>query len=498
VSLARHVRSAEHIEVQNRMPSGAAGTSRGFAVLIGIGAVGIFLLDTVTPAEIAVDVLYVGIVLIAARVFETRGIVLVSIACAGLAVLSFLLTQLQVSPAVALSNQALALAAIGVTAYLAVQSRRRESVLRAQAGLLDLAHDTIFVRDLHDVITYWNRGAEELYGWRKREALGRVSHQLMQTIFPQPLEEIMAELRGTGHWEGELVHTRKDGTQVIVTSRWSVQRDAQGRLMAVLETNNDISERKRAGAALHKSQADLAHVTRVTTMNTLTSSIAHEVNQPLGAIVANANAALLWLAHQPPELDEVRGRLERIAQDGHRASEVIGRVRTLLRKKQGATARLDLNDLIQDTVVLVHGEARRHQILLRTALAPALPPVVGDRVQVQQVLLNLVMNGLDAVKEVGERPRELVISSGREESGGVRVAVQDTGPGLDPESVDRMFDAFYTTKAEGMGMGLAICRSIVQSHGGRLWACANEPCGAVFQFTLPVEQEEAALAERAA
>ena len=154
----------------------------------------------------------------------------------------------------------------------------------------------------------------------------------MHTIFPQPLEEIMAGLRCTGHWEGELVHTGKDGTQVIVTSRWAVQRDAQGRLVAVLETNNDITERKGAEAALHKAQAELTHVARVTTMSTLTSSIAHEVNQPLGAIVANANAALLWLARQPPELDEVRGRLERIARDGNRASEVIGRVRALLRR----------------------------------------------------------------------------------------------------------------------------------------------------------------------
>lgn len=485
-------------QVDDRMPFTAGATARTFSVLMGIGAVGIFLLDTATPAEIAVDVLYVGVVLLVARVFEWRGIVLVSIGCAGLSALSFLLSE-QVAPrAIALSNQALALAAIGVTAFLAVQTRSRETVLRAQAGLLDLAHDTIFVRDLKDVITYWNRGAEELYGWKKAEAVGQVSHQLMHTIFPQPLEAIMADLHRTGYWEGELVHTRKDGTQAIVTSRWAVQRDAQGRFVAVLETNNDITERKGAEVALHKAQAELAHVARVTTMSTLTSSIAHEVNQPLGAIVANANAALLWLARQPPELDEVRGRLERIARDGNRASEVIGRVRALLTKRKTLTARLDLNDLIQETVVLVHGEVGRHQVLLGTALGPALPRVVGDRVQVQQVLLNLVMNGIDAVKEVADRPRELVISSGREASGGVRVAVQDTGPGLDPESVDRVFEAFYTTKAEGMGMGLAICRSIIQAHGGRLWACANEPCGAMFQFTLPAEQDQAAVAERAA
>jgi signal transduction histidine kinase len=193
----------------------------------------------------------------------------------------------------------------------------------------------------------------------------------------------------------------------------------------------------------------------------------------------------------------VRETLGRIVQDGHRAGAVIGRVRALLRKTATVKERLDLNELIRDTIALVHGQVRRHRILLRTELAQNLPPVVGDRVQLQQVLLNLVLNGLEAMKEVAERPRELLIRSQPDEAGAVLVAVQDTGVGLDPQQVERVFEAFYTTKAEGLGMGLAICRSIIEAHGGRLWASANEPCGAVFQFTLPAEQDETIPAEHA-
>jgi PAS domain S-box-containing protein len=1104
-------------------------TSRVLPAISAVIAIGVFILDTITPAEVTVAVLYVSVVLLTAKVLQARGVVLAALGCTALTMLSYFLSQYNAPPNVALADYLLSLAVIGVTAFLAVQSRSREMVLREQAGLLDLTHDTIFVRNLTDVITYWNRGADELYGWKKEEAVGKVSHQLMQTSFPRPLKEITAELLRTGRWEGELVHTRKDGTQAIVASRWSMQRDVRGRPVAILETNNDITERKRAeeelrrseaylaeaeslsksgswawnpttkeitywsqeryrlfgfdpragmpsfeailqrihpedrerwlanaeravrirgdsetdfrivlpdgeirhfhgvghpvfsrsgdlleiiGAAmditerkraeealreseerfrtlvqfsfdvywetdaqhrfirqefaegladapapdaeigntrwevpylepdeeawrkhretldahlpfrdfelarptpdggkryvsvsglpvfdqtgrfigyrgvgrhiterkqteealreseekwkavfesnptmyfmvdaagitlsvnpfgaeqlgytpdelvgspvlnvfyepdreavqknvarcfahpnrtmswevrkvrkdgtvlwvretarsvllrespvilvacediserkraeeaarrselelrdlienlpamvyivlpgpsgpfaafasrgwreysglsqedtagsgwqsavhpddlernlekwrvcaaagepyenesryrraadgvyrwfldravplrdeqgailkwygiltdiedrkraedalrrsehylteaqrlshtgscaynpvtdqviywseemfrihgldpqrsrapdlnelacvwhpddrdrvlehirtaihekaeytvehrivlpdgtikhlhaighsvfddagavieyigtvmdmtehkhaeeaLHKAQAELAHVTRVTTMSALTASIAHEVNQPLGAIVTNANAALRWLAHEPPELGEARETLERIARDGHRASEVIGRVRALLRKKAAVAEQVNLNDLIQSVATLVHGEVSQHRILLRTELAPDLPPVIGDQVQLQQVLLNLVLNGIEAMMDVAERPRELLIRSRREEAD-VLVAVQDAGVGLDPQNAERMFEAFYTTKAAGMGMGLAICRSIIEAHGGRLWASANATHGAVFHFSLPVNRD---------
>ena len=224
------------------------------------------------------------------------------------------------------------LASVADSIAQGIERKRTEEVLREQAGLLDLTHDTVFVRDMNDVITYWNRGAAELYGWTREEAVGKVSHQLMQTIFPAPLEEINAELLRTGRWEGELVHTKRDGTQVVVASRWSMQQDEQGRPLATLETNNDITERKQAEEALRKAQAELAHVTRVMTMGELTASIAHEVNQPLSGVVTNGNACLRWLAGDSPNLDEAREAARRIIRDGNRASDVIARIRALVQK----------------------------------------------------------------------------------------------------------------------------------------------------------------------
>ncbi|MEA3040461.1 MAG: two-component system, LuxR family, sensor kinase FixL [Sphingomonadales bacterium] len=466
-------------------------------ILTACLAIGIFILDVGTGADAVISMLYVGIVLLSARFLQKRGIVLVALACIALALVSYLIPERDVSAGTNASNLILSPALIGIAAFLAVQSRSREAVLSEQAGLLDLTHDTIFVRDMNDFITYWNRGAEELYGWGKAEAVGKTSHQLIQTIFPKPLEEIMAELLGTGRWEGELVHTKKDGARAIVGSRWSVRRDAWGRPAAILETNNDVTERNRGEEALREAQAQLSHVARVTTMGALTSSIAHEVNQPLAAIVANANAGLRWLAGDPPNVDEARATLENIVRDGHRSSEIIGRMRELLKKGTAATAPVDLNGVIEDTVPLVLGEVRRHGIRLRTDLARDLPPVPGDRVQLQQVMLNLMMNGIEAMREVADRPRELLIRSRLDESATPVIAVEDAGAGLDTQAMERVFEAFYTTKAEGMGMGLAICRLIIEAHGGRLWASANEPQGAAFQFTIPSAQEAIAPTGRA-
>lgn len=283
---------------------------------------------------------------------------------------------------------------------------------------------------------------------------------------------------------------RRDGAQVVASSRWSLQRDARGKPAAILETNNDITGRLRAEEALHKAQAELAHVTRVTTMGELASSIAHEVNQPLAAIVTNANACLRWLAGEPPNLEEARETVKRIVRDGHRASDVIGRVGALFKKNATDRARLDINELIQDSVALVHAEARRNRAALRTELARGLPPVTGDRVQLQQVLLNLIINGIEAMSAIAGRPRELMVKTHRDEPGGVVVSVRDSGTGLDSANADRLFDAFYTTKPEGMGMGLSVSRSIIEAHGGRLRAESNGGPGATFQFTLPADGGE--------
>jgi PAS domain S-box-containing protein len=648
------------------------------------------------------------------------------------------------------------------------ERQRVEQTLRQRADLLDLTHDTIFARDMNDVITYWNRGAEELYGWKKEEAIGKISHELTQTVFPAPLEEINETLLRSDRWEGELIHTKRDGSKVVVASRWSLQRDERRAPLAILETNNDITERrqaeealrdseeqwkaafennptmyfmvdaagitlsvnafgaeqlgytseelvgspvlnvfyeadrdavlrnlarcfdqlnqsmnwearkarkdgtviwvretaravlfkngavilvacediterkrveeelreserryryifdsagvsiweedfsqvkaaidelkatdigdfreyvathpefvrktvplvkvidvnsatvklfnanskgqllvslqkiflpeteevfaaelialaegrtsfesetvlqtvnghrltvlfgitfptqpakldsvlvtmmditerKRAEEELQKTQAELAHVARVTTMGELTSSIAHEVNQPLAAIVTNGNACLRWLSNDPPNVEEARQTVTRMVKDGHRASEVVGRIRAFFRKTAPERVRVDINQLIEDVIAMVSSELRRNRVRVRTELPDDLPRVLCDQIQLQQVLLNLVINAIEAMSAVSG-PRELLIMSRRDETGNVSVAVQDTGMGFDEQNAAQLFNAFFTTKSQGLGMGLSISRTTIEAYGGRLWATRNDAGGATFQFTLP-------------
>jgi PAS domain S-box-containing protein len=532
--------------------------------------------------------------------------------------------------------------------------QRSEAALREQASLLNLTHDSIFVRGMDDVITYWNRGAEELYGWTAEKAVGKVSHQLTQTVFPAPIDEIRAELLLTGRWEGELVHTKADGIQVAVASRWSLQTDERQRPVAILETNNDITERKRAQAlligekrilemvakgdslelilealclfvedqssgvlssillldpngsclrhgaapslpksyteaidgaaigpcvgscgtaaylaeqvvvtdiasdplwtdykdlalahglracwstpiissegkvlgtfamyrrepgspspqeydlieqithlagvaldrkkteeALRQAQANLAHVSRVTTMGELTASLAHEVNQPIAAAVTNANTCLRWLAGDNPNLEEARAAAMRIVKDGTRAAEIISRIRLLFKKGTPEWELVDVNEVIREMIVLLRVEATRYSISIRTELAADLPQVMGDRVQLQQVFMNLMLNGIEAMKDV-DGTRELAIKSQREGNDHIRMSVNDTGVGLPAQQKDQIFNAFFTTKVQGTGMGLSISRTIVESHGGRLWAAHNSPRGASFYLSLPIKVE---------
>jgi PAS domain S-box-containing protein len=497
--------------------------------------------------------------------------------------------------------------------------RRLGQAHREQAALLDLTRDSVLVRDLKNVITYWNLGGEELYGWKRGEAVGKVTHQLLQTIFPAPLEEISGEFFRTGRWEGELVHTRRDGTRVTVASRWSLQRGKDGEPLGTLETNSDITQRKRAeeslhriqetylaeaqqlshtgsfgwkvsngqifwseegyrifgfepganpsielvlarahpddralvqqvveGAAndrqdfnlehrllmpdgsikhihvvarampdqlasvdfvgavmdvtairraeleLHTTRTELAHVMRVTSLGELTASIAHEVNQPLGAIVANAEASLGWLDRENPDVNEARAAIARIARDGHRAGEVIRRVRALVKKTDAQMVSLQINEIVREAADFVQQELASSQVSLRLDLGVDLMAIHGDRIQLQQVLLNLISNGIEAMQVVFDRPRELVIRSERDGAKQVRVTVTDCGTGLSAENASKIFEPFVTTKGTGMGMGLSICRSIIDAHGGRIWASASEPYGAAIQFTLPAHLGEAA------
>ena len=679
--------------------------------------------------------------------------------------------------------------------WFATIRRRAEAVLREQANLLNLTHDTVLVMDMEGVIRYWNRGAGERYGWTAEQAVGRVVHDLLKTVFPAPIDQIKAEVTRTGRWEGELVHSKKDGTQVVVASRWSLQRDKQGAPAAILETNNDITERKRAEEALsrlnrelraisncnqtllratdeqslldeicrivceeagyrvawvayaehdeaktvrpaawmgieegylanlgitwadtergggptgtairsgrtcsiqdfatdprlapwresgllrdfrsgialplkdehanafgsltiysaqpntftseetclleelaadlafgivslrsraareraeqdnvflgfaldnvreaafligdrgrfqyvneeacrvlgysrgqllgmgiadidpdfpvdrwsdhwrdlqtrgslsfesrHRTrdgrtfpveisanyfeyggrgynlglvrditerkraeqererlrqlESDLAHINRMSMMGELATSVAHEVNQPLTGIVSNGSACIRLLAGDTPNVEEALEALRDIVRDGKRAGELIARIRAMTKRATTPKEQLDLNEVIREVLVLVGDEAKKWGIVMRTAFAETQAPVTGDRVQLQQLVLNLAMNAIEAMSSVSGRPRELVIRTRNVDGGQVEVTVEDSGVGLDPNTISKIFEPFYTTKSSGMGMGLSICRSIVQNHGGRIWATANDGPGTSFHFMLPLYDEK--------
>jgi len=602
--------------MEHKSPWREFAASLAFPVIAIAFAIAIFIVDTFTPLGIAVAVLYSVIVLMAGRFVERRGLALISSACIAITALSFVL-QHGISYGPSLVRCLVSILAIAITTFLALKSQASAMTLREQASLLDLTHDSVFVRDMTDVITYWNRGAEQLYGWPRDEAIGKVSHELLRTVFPAALEELQATLLHADRLEVELIHTKRDGTEVVVASRWSVQRDAAGRPIATLETNNDVTERRHAEDALRRSeayladaqrlsqtgsfgwdvpsgkiqwsdeayrifehdpaveptldlvlqrthpddraalrpvlehvarerqnwelehrimmadgsvkhihvvahatsdspnrleyvgalmditeaklaqdalqraQAELAHVTRVTTLGELTASIAHEVNQPLAAVVTNGEACLRWLSNTPPDLAEARRAVARMIRDGNRASEVIRRLRALTRKTDPQKAPVDINDVISDVIALVQREVVSHRVRLRLDLDAAPTPVFGDRVQLQQVIINLMMNGIEAMVDVTGRPRELLIRSRRHEADLVLVAVQDSGAGIDPDHLDHLFDAFFTTKQDGMGMGLSICRSIVEAHGGEMWVSPNDGPGATFHFTIQTHEKAA-------
>ncbi|QEX16815.1 hypothetical protein FRZ44_21100 [Hypericibacter terrae] len=849
--------------MKHQAPSAGNATSTLLPIVAAAFALCIFIADTVSPLEITVAVLYVAVVLLSARFCRARGVLLVALGCAALTLLSAAITPPPGPLSTGIVNIFISILAIGGTAFLALQSQSAQAALRERADLLDLSHDAIFSCDMNHAISYWSRGAEELYGWKAEEAVGKVSHELLATVFPVPVGQINAELERMDRWEGELVHGKRDGTRIVVTSRWLLQRDKRGRPAAILSTSNDITERKRAeerlrrseayladeqrlshtgsfgwsvssneiywseetfrilehdraspptvelvlqrthpddralvqetldraqregtafdiehralmpdgavkhlrvigravatesgalefagavmditarkrseealrrseaylaaaqrlsrtgswawnattrelthwsqeqyrihgldpkngvpswedarqhihpedragfvdsieravreatdceldyrsvlpdgtvryihtaahpvfdGAgnlvefvgtdmdttdrkraeiligqvfekspdgvaiigrdyryrrvnpiyernwkipaerfigmlqadltgketfertikphldrcfageevgyrewfsnkfgrrfmavsysplwlgsdrveaalvisrdltehmvateSLHEAQAALAHVNRVMLLGEMVASIAHEVNQPIAAVVANAGAGLLWLGAPSPNLEEAREALESIVNNGKRAGDVIGRIRSLVKKTPPSRDALDINETIFEVVRLARSDLQKNRVVLQTHLSSGLPPVRADRVQVQQVIFNLLANAVEAMGNVDDRTREIVVRSGRSDADDVLIDVRDSGPGFDPANLTRLFQSFYTTKPNGMGMGLAISRSIVEAHGGRLWATPNEPHGAVFCFTLPIAADE--------
>ncbi|MDQ8031890.1 MAG: PAS domain S-box protein [Bordetella sp.] len=608
-------------------------------------AFGIFLVDTFTTLEGAVAVLYVLAVLMAARTGSRLDIFVATAASVILTLVAYVDSHGLHHVGAPTVRGVVSLAAVGITALLALENLRATRRLAAQARLLDLSHDMIFVRDRKGVITFWNRTAEDVYGWLAREAVGRVADELLQTRYAEPRAAIEVALMSAGRWDGTLRQVTRSGATLTLASRWVVQRDHAGRPMGVMETHTDVTDREAAHAALVKSerryrrmfdatrigvvqedwrevpaelariaadadglarhfashpeavqrirrrvridavnpaflemvgagtapgapgnvdevlspsdrsfaealtayargepfhegetdmiradgtlvpvlftitypapddpegcvlvfvvdnterkhdqdallqaQAEIAHAARVATLGELTASIAHEVNQPLMAVVTSGDAAMRWLRRDPPDLHEVEVGLERIGSEARRASEIVKRVQAFLRKAPAQHDRLAAGAIIEEAARLVAHEFARERIELRIEVAPDLPEVAGDRIQLQQVLVNLMVNATQAMAgQAG--PRLLCVTAAPHDDAHLAITLSDTGPGVAPADRERLFAPFYTTKPDGMGMGLAICRSTVQAHGGTLTLNTAPGHGAVFQLTLAVARE---------
>jgi PAS domain S-box-containing protein len=357
----------------------------------------------------------------------------------------------------------------------------------------------IFVWDLDDRIIDANEAFLRIVGYDRNDLVsGRLRwRDLTPAEWRDADDRRVAELEATGTaqpYEKEYFLKIGRRVPVLVGAATFGGRHDQGMAFVV-----DLTERKRAEKEIRESerrysemQMELVHANRVTTIGHLSASIAHEVNQPIGATLNNASAALHWLSKEPADLEKARQALNRIFANGNRASEVIGRMRALFKKAPLRTEDVDINGAILEVIGLTRGEVMKNGISVQSHLVEGLPLIQGDRVQLQQVIMNLIINAVEALSSVREGSRELVITTGKGELDDVLVVVRDSGPGLSSAGLERIFEAFYTTKPGGLGMGLSICRTIIEAHGGRLWVTAAQPQGATFQFTRPAQSNQAA------
>jgi two-component system, LuxR family, sensor kinase FixL len=464
--------------------------------IAGTLAIIIFAIDTFKPFHIAIAVLYVIVVLMAANFLRRRGVILVSLACVALTVLSFMLEHGYSDGGEPIGRCLVSLTAIGITTILALERQRSEDVRRRSETYLAeaqrLSRTGSFSWKIATEEQYWSEETFRIleYDVAMKPTLGLV----LRRIHPDDASVVQQGIERARSGEQNIDVTHRllmpDGSVKHIRAWGHPARDVAGNVEYV-GALMDITAAKQAEEALQEAQASLAHVTRVTTLGELTASIAHEVNQPLAAIVTNGDAGLRWLNREVPQLDEVRSAIERMIDSAKHASEVIARLRALSRKSTSEKIRLDINEVVNEVLALIRREISVHQVWVRLDLASSLPSVFGDRVQLQQVIMNLLVNGIQAMALVDDRPRELLIRSRVHNSEQVLVEVRDSGIGIDTENAGRLFNPFFTTKADGMGMGLSICRSIIEAHGGRIWASPNAGPGTIFQFTLPALRADA-------
>jgi len=388
---------------------------------------------------------------------------------------------------------------VGTHVDVTERKHAEEALRRAEGYLVEaqrLTHTGAWATDAEPKPLYWSEELFRLYGLDSQQ--GFPTHeQAVQRVHPEDRDRYVQAFHRAIHQkvdsDVEFRTVLPDGTIRYLYGLGHPILSTNGDVVEVVGTTVDITERKCAEeerTRLRQLEADLAHIDRVSILGELAASIAHEVNQPLSGIVSSGSACLRWLARDVPDLEEAREAARRIVRDGKRAGEIIARIRALTKKAVASGEKLDLNETIREVLGLVSDEAKRRSVIIGTQFGDGVFPVRGDRVQLQQVLLNLVMNAIEAMSTVGDRARELVITTRNIDSDQVQVTVEDSGTGIDPQMIDKIFGSFYTTKPGGMGMGLSISRSILQAHGGRLWAAAKDGAGAIFHFTLPKYHEE--------
>jgi PAS domain S-box-containing protein len=485
-------------------------------------AFAVFLVDVLTPLEGAVAVLYVVAILLAAKTTRRDDVIAAAAGCVVLTVAAYLLSHDLNSVASPALRALVSLSAIAITTLLALQNQAATERLAAQARLFDasrigvveedwsgirnalqalnihkadladyLARSPDFVRHARPLarITSVNPALQRMVGARSSSEFAKSVDKLLGESDRTFLGALIAFARGEPFYEGETELICLDGRRVPVlfTITFPAKADGDHNMLAFVV---DISERRQSQNALLAAQAELAHAARVATLGELSASIAHEVNQPLAAIVTNGEAGLRWLQRDPPALEEVAAAISRTVGEGRRAGEIVTRIRAFLTKKPAQPDTLHVDEIVAEAALLVERELSNDDVTLTIETEPNLPPIRGDRIQLQQILVNLMVNAGQAMSKQGG-PRIVTLRASAIGNGDIVVTVQDTGPGIPADHLPRLFEPFFTTKSGGMGMGLAICRTTAEAHGGTLSAESMPASGATFRLTLPVIQEHA-------